>query len=154
MDSSASWEPPEPPQPSACAVCAHQKRRCNPGCHFAPFFPHDQQEIFRNVRRLFGVKGIARFMDAAGPEKLADAMDSIICEANAWAVDPVHGAYGVQLALGEVLRRFNAELATLQHELALCREQQPAQNAPPPPPLPDTPEDLGPGLLRLGPPQP
>ncbi|KAL5227083.1 hypothetical protein ABZP36_015348 [Zizania latifolia] len=145
---SAPPAPPPPPRP-ACAACKFQRRKCKPGCEFAPFFPPEQPYRFRNAHRLFGVKHILRFMDRAGPEKLRDAMKSIIYEADAWAVDPVRGAYGVQLALADELRRSYAELAALQHQLALCQQQRQAQ--PPPPPPPAAPEGLG---FHPGPPQP
>ncbi|MCO5569245.1 hypothetical protein L7F22_022956 [Adiantum nelumboides] len=100
----------------ACAACKYQRRKCAPDCPLAPYFPPDQPKQFLNVHRLFGVSNILRILRQVSPSLKADAIKSIVYEADAWERDPVHGCLG----LISLLRN---QVEDLQLELARARSQ-------------------------------
>ncbi|XP_072994918.1 uncharacterized protein [Typha latifolia] len=107
----------------ACAVCKYQRRKCNPDCPLAPYFPADQQRQFLNAHRLFGVRNILNIIKPLEPVQRAEAMRSIIFQSNARAYDPVGGCYRIILELERQLELGYAELAYVQHQLSICRSQ-------------------------------
>ncbi|KAL5206873.1 hypothetical protein ABZP36_035082 [Zizania latifolia] len=116
----------------ACAACKYQRRKCNPDCSLAPYFPADDQRRFLNVHRLFGVSNIQKTLRRTTPDRHQDAMRAIIFEAEARAQDPVGGAARI---VGQLRLEYDAviaELATVLqdlHHVALCRQQQQATAA-------------------------
>ena len=42
----------------ACAACKYQRKKCNPDCVLAPYFPADNPQRFVNFHNLFGVSSI------------------------------------------------------------------------------------------------
>ncbi|GJN03412.1 hypothetical protein PR202_ga20853 [Eleusine coracana subsp. coracana] len=107
----------------ACAACKYQRRKCNPDCPLAPYFPADQQRRFLHAHRLFGVSNILKTLRRLRPEMCADAMGSLIFQAEMRAQDPVGGCYRLILGLERQLEMERAELAAILHHLALCRHQ-------------------------------
>ncbi|MCO5598011.1 hypothetical protein L7F22_052100 [Adiantum nelumboides] len=100
----------------ACAACKYQRRKCAPDCPLAPYFPPDHPKQFLNVHRLFGVSNVLRILRQVSPSLKADAIKSIVYEADAWERDPVHGCLG----LISLLRN---QVEDLQLELARARSQ-------------------------------
>ncbi|TVU06220.1 hypothetical protein EJB05_49421, partial [Eragrostis curvula] len=119
-----------PSQNQACAACKYQRRKCNADCPLAPYFPADQQRRFLQAHRLFGVSNILKTLRRIRPDLCADAMATLIYQAEVRAQDPVGGCYRVVLALERQLDALRAELAAVHHHLALCRQ---AAAVPPPP---------------------
>ncbi|BAD45092.1 hypothetical protein [Oryza sativa Japonica Group] len=118
---------PTPPPP--CAACAHQGRpSCPAGCPLAPYFPADRPERFEYANLLYGVDGILRRLEAAGPDPgtRRATMASIVFVSDARAADPVHGAYGV-------IRNLQQELASIKiHKKGEKRkDEKPQKRAPP-----------------------
>ncbi|XXG46024.1 hypothetical protein AAC387_Pa02g0965 [Persea americana] len=111
----------------ACAACKYQRRKCTPDCVLAPYFPPEKQRQFRNAHRLFGVSNIVKMIDNISPDQKADAMRSIIFEADMRANDPVGGCSRIISNLEREKERTLAELQFVLHQLALCREQQQQQ---------------------------
>lgn len=111
----------------ACAACKYQRRKCTPDCVLAPYFPPEKQHEFRNAHKLFGVSNINKIISNINPDQKADAMSSIIFEANMRANDPVGGCYRIIHNLEREKQRRIAELQFVLHQLALCREQQQQQ---------------------------
>ncbi|XP_073114991.1 uncharacterized protein [Elaeis guineensis] len=118
------------PATQACAACKYQRRRCNPDCTLAPYFPADQQRQFLNAHRLFGVSNILKIIRDLDPVQRAEAMRSIIFQSNARAHDPVGGCYRIILELERQLEHDSAELALVLRQLAFCRSQAQAALSP------------------------
>ncbi|KAL5230990.1 hypothetical protein ABZP36_029766 [Zizania latifolia] len=106
----------------ACAACKYQRRKCNPDCPMAPYFPADQQRRFLNAHRLFGVSNILKTLRLLKPELCDDAMRTLIYQAEMRAHDPVGGCYHVILELERQLEFDTAELSTVLHQLAFYRQ--------------------------------
>ncbi|KAF7124328.1 hypothetical protein RHSIM_Rhsim12G0159700 [Rhododendron simsii] len=81
-------------QQPPCAACKHQRRECANDCPHAPYFPPHQPKTFRNVRRLFHVVSVMKALQL-GPTQRAEAMKSIIYQADIREKFPVHGCLGV-----------------------------------------------------------
>jgi hypothetical protein len=104
---------------------------CNSDCPLAPFFPVDQQRRFLHAHRLFGVSNILKTHRRLRPDLCADAMATLVFQAEMRAQDPVGGCYRIVLALERQLEAHRAELAAVLHHLALCSQ---AVSVPPPQP--------------------
>ncbi|XP_008779803.3 LOB domain-containing protein 11-like [Phoenix dactylifera] len=128
--SSSSTTSNAQPATQACAACKYQRRKCNPDCTLAPYFPADQQRQFLNAHRLFGVSNILKIIRHLDPVQRAEAMRSIIFQSNARAHDPVGGCYRIILELERQLERDSAELALVLRQLAICRAQAQAALSP------------------------
>ncbi|CAO2210859.1 unnamed protein product [Urochloa humidicola] len=115
----------------ACAACKYQRRKCNPDCPLAPYFPADQQRRFLNAHRLFGVSNILKTLKRLRPELCADAMSTLIYQSDMRATDPVGGCYRLILSLEAQLEVETAELSAVLHHLALCRQAAAAAAIPP-----------------------
>ncbi|KAF0913224.1 hypothetical protein E2562_020385 [Oryza meyeriana var. granulata] len=105
---------------------SYQRRKCNPDCPLARYFPADEQRRFLNAHHLFGVKNIQKTLRDTPPELHADAMQALTFEANTRASDPVGGAARVVVELSRQYELVCAELAAVHHHLKLCRQQQAA----------------------------
>ncbi|PUZ51356.1 hypothetical protein GQ55_6G177600 [Panicum hallii var. hallii] len=116
----------------ACAACKYQRRKCNPDCPLAPYFPADQQRRFLNAHRLFGVSNILKTLKRLRPDLCADAMSTLIYQSDMRAQDPVGGCYRFILSLERQLELETAELTAVLHHLALCRQAAAAATAIPP----------------------
>ncbi|CAD6265529.1 unnamed protein product [Miscanthus lutarioriparius] len=106
----------------ACAACKYQRRKCNPDCPLAPYFPADQQRRFLNAHRLFGVSNILKTLKKLRPDLCADAMGTLIYQSDMRAKDPVGGCYRLILSLERQVEIETAELSAVLHHLALCRQ--------------------------------
>ncbi|KAG2640046.1 hypothetical protein PVAP13_2KG066100 [Panicum virgatum] len=74
-----------------CAACRTLRRRCVPGCVFAPFFPAegDEPSRFAAVHRVFGASNAARMLeDVERPEERRRAAETLVEEALARVRDP------------------------------------------------------------------
>ncbi|KQJ98172.1 LOB domain-containing protein 20 [Brachypodium distachyon] len=118
----------------ACAACKYQRRKCNPDCPLAPYFPADQQRRFLNAHRLFGVSNILKTLRRIKPELCDAAMNALIYQAEMRAIDPVGGCYRIILDLENTFELESAELAALLHHLELCRQAAAAAASGVPPP--------------------
>ncbi|CAD5168850.1 unnamed protein product [Musa acuminata subsp. malaccensis] len=106
---------------NACAACKYQRRRCPSDCPLAAYFPADQPKQFQNCHRLFGVSNILKIINRLDPPQKAEAMKSIIYEANIRDRDPVHGCLGVICTLHLQIQHLQLELDTATAQLALYR---------------------------------
>ncbi|CAM0951141.1 unnamed protein product [Alopecurus aequalis] len=107
----------------ACAACKYQRRKCNPDCPLARYFPADQQRRFLNAHRLFGVGNIQRTLRETPPDLRNDAMHSLIFQSEARAYDSVGGCYHMLLNYERQLIYLDLELKAVQHQLHVCRNQ-------------------------------
>ncbi|KAL6844880.1 hypothetical protein ACP4OV_025539 [Aristida adscensionis] len=109
-------------QNQACAACKYQRRKCNPDCPLARYFPADQQRVFLNAHRLFGVSNIQKTLRRIEPERGPDAMRALIYQSEARAADPVHGCVRIIKDLEHQLHHTNAELAATLQQIAIYRQ--------------------------------
>lgn len=106
----------------ACAACKYQRRRCSSDCPLAPYFPADQPRLFQNAHKLFGRSNILSIIKPLDAERRAEAMRSIIYEANIRDRYPVHGCLGVVCQLQYQIWQVEAELHAAQAQLDLYRQ--------------------------------
>lgn len=114
----------------ACAACKYQRRKCSSECVLAPYFPANQPKMFQNAHRLFGVCNIMKILKQLDDDdQKADAMKSIIFEADMWERFPVYGCVEYICHLRQQLQLALEELHYVYAQLALYREQQQQQLA-------------------------
>ncbi|KAI3464129.1 hypothetical protein Pfo_020792 [Paulownia fortunei] len=90
---------------SPCAACKFLRRKCMPGCIFAPYFPPEEPQKFANVHKIFG---------ASNRE---DAVNSLAYEAEARVRDPVYGCVGAISFLQRQVERLQKELDAANADL-------------------------------------
>ncbi|KAI3512888.1 hypothetical protein L1887_20210 [Cichorium endivia] len=88
MASSSSYNCP-------CAACKFLRRKCVPGCTFAPYFPPEDPQKFVNVHKLFGASNVTKLLNEVLPNQREDVVNSLAYEAEARVRDPVYGCVGI-----------------------------------------------------------
>ncbi|XP_015877082.2 LOB domain-containing protein 1 [Ziziphus jujuba] len=120
--------PPPPPSPpvvvSPCAACKILRRRCVDKCVLAPYFPPTDPLKFTNAHRVFGASNIIKFLQEIPESQRADAVSSMVYEANARIRDPVYGCAGAICNLQKQISELQAQLAKAQAELVNMQCQQ------------------------------
>ncbi|XP_057473850.1 LOB domain-containing protein 1-like [Actinidia eriantha] len=109
---------------SPCAACKILRRRCGDKCVLAPYFPPTDPLNFTIAHRVFGASNIIKLLQELPESHRADAVSSIVYEANARLRDPVYGCAGVVCQLQKQLNELQAQLAKAQAELANIQCQQ------------------------------
>lgn len=129
--SSAHSPPPPPPQPAAttvvvspCAACKILRRRCADKCILAPYFPPTEPIKFTIAHRVFGASNIIKFLQELPESQRADAVSSMVYEANARIRDPVYGCTGAVCQLQKQVNQLQAQLAKAQAEVVNMQCQQ------------------------------
>lgn len=95
---------------TACAACKHQRKKCEPNCQLAPYFPSTKDEDFQNVYRLFGVNNTMKHLNSVADDQQAKLAETLILEAKIRKENPVHGSLAVE-------RKLRAEIEALEKEL-------------------------------------
>ncbi|CAH9067885.1 unnamed protein product [Cuscuta europaea] len=110
---------------SACAACKYQRRKCAPDCVLAPYFPANQPRTFQNAHRLFGISNMTKLLKQLedDEDQKADAMKSIIFEADMRDRFPVYGCVEYIYYLDQQIKQASDELRCLYAQLAFYREQ-------------------------------
>ncbi|XP_034705260.1 LOB domain-containing protein 1-like isoform X2 [Vitis riparia] len=133
--SSSSYSPSLTPSPSLptvaqgpCAACKVLRRRCTDTCFLAPYFPPSEQLKFVIAHKVFGASNIVKALQELPESKRADAVSSMVYEANVRIHDPVYGCAGAISKLQKQLNDLQAELAVTQAELLIMQCQQQQQN--------------------------
>ncbi|XAR60475.1 hypothetical protein NMG60_11033874 [Bertholletia excelsa] len=110
---------PPPPQVvvSPCAACKILRRRCGEKCVLAPYFPPTDPIKFTTAHRVFGASNIIKFLQELPESQRADAVSSMVYEANARLRDPVYGCAGAICQLQKQVSELQAQLAKAQAEL-------------------------------------
>ncbi|PON58528.1 Lateral organ boundaries domain containing protein [Parasponia andersonii] len=121
--------PPPPPTPPAivmspCAACKILRRRCVDKCVLAPYFPPTEPLKFTIAHRVFGASNIIKFLQEIPESQRADAVSSMVYEANARIRDPVYGCAGAICQLQKQVNELQAQLAKAQAELVNMQCQQ------------------------------
>ncbi|GKU91763.1 hypothetical protein SLEP1_g5587 [Rubroshorea leprosula] len=124
--------PPLPPPPSSpppvilspCAACKILRRRCVEKCVLAPYFPPTEPYKFTIAHRVFGASNIIKFLQELPESQRADAVSSMVYEANARIRDPVYGCAGAICQLQKQVSELQAQLAKTQAELVTMQCHQ------------------------------
>ncbi|CAI9105190.1 OLC1v1004061C1 [Oldenlandia corymbosa var. corymbosa] len=122
--------PPPPTQPpvavvvSPCAACKILRRRCAEKCVLAPYFPPNDPIKFTTAHRVFGASNIIKFLQELPESQRADAVSSMVYEANARLRDPVYGSAGAICQLQKQVNELQAQLAKAQAEIINMQCQQ------------------------------
>ncbi|XP_060675516.1 LOB domain-containing protein 12-like isoform X2 [Ziziphus jujuba] len=107
---------------SPCASCKLLRRRCAKDCIFAPYFPSDDPHKFAIVHKVFGASNVSKMLQRA------DAVSSIVYEANARMRDPVYGCVGAISYLQNQVSQLQMQLAVAQAEILCIQMQQEPNN--------------------------
>lgn len=103
---------------SPCAACKLLRRKCQPECVFAPYFPPDQPQKFANVHKVFGASNVTKLLNELQPSQREDAVNSLAYEAEMRLRDPVYGCVGVISFLQHRLRQLQMDLSCAKSELS------------------------------------
>ncbi|KAF5184727.1 Asymmetric leaves 2 protein [Thalictrum thalictroides] len=103
---------------SPCAACKFLRRKCQPECVFAPYFPPDQPHKFSNVHKVFGASNVTKLLNELHPHQREDAVNSLAYEADMRLRDPVYGCVGVISLLQRQLRQLQMDLCCAKSELS------------------------------------
>ncbi|XP_009784491.1 LOB domain-containing protein 12-like [Nicotiana tabacum] len=116
---------------SPCASCKLLRRRCAKDCIFAPYFPPDDPHKFAIVHKVFGASNISKMIQELPVQQRADAVNSLVYEANARMRDPVYGCVGAISYLQNQVSQLEMQLAMAQTEiLCIQMQQESAPNLP------------------------
>ncbi|XP_008805041.1 LOB domain-containing protein 11-like [Phoenix dactylifera] len=126
--SSPTSSPPSRPTPppvvlSPCAACKVLRRRCVDKCVLAPYFPPNEPLKFTTAHRVFGASNIIKLLQELPESQRADAVSSMVYEANARMRDPVYGCAGAICQLQKQVSELQAQLARAQAELVTMQSQ-------------------------------
>ncbi|KAK1570448.1 hypothetical protein Q3G72_002033 [Acer saccharum] len=108
---------------SPCASCKLLRRRCAKDCIFAPYFPSDDPHKFAIVHKVFGASNVSKMLQELPVHQRADAVSSLVYEANARVRDPVYGCVGAISYLQNQVSQLQMQLAVAQAEI-LCTQMQ------------------------------
>ncbi|XVE99819.1 hypothetical protein REPUB_Repub03eG0234300 [Reevesia pubescens] len=109
---------------SPCASCKLLRRRCAKDCIFAPYFPSDDPHKFAMVHKVFGASNVSKMLQELPVQQRADAVSSLVYEANARVRDPVYGCVGAISYLQNQVSQLKMELAVAQAEILCIQMQQ------------------------------
>ncbi|RZS14692.1 hypothetical protein BHM03_00046414 [Ensete ventricosum] len=103
---------------SPCASCKLLRRRCAKDCIFAPYFPPEDPHKFAIVHKVFGAS------NELPVHQRADAVSSLVYEANARKRDPVYGSVGIIFYLQNQISQLQMQLAFAEAEVLCIQMQQ------------------------------
>ncbi|KAG6763808.1 hypothetical protein POTOM_031249 [Populus tomentosa] len=109
---------------SPCASCKLLRRRCAKDCIFAPYFPSDDPQKFAIVHKVFGASNVSKMLQELPVHQRADAVSSLVYEANARVRDPVYGCVGAISYLQNQVSQLQMQLAVAQAEILCIQMQQ------------------------------
>ncbi|XVE58936.1 hypothetical protein DITRI_Ditri05aG0003100 [Diplodiscus trichospermus] len=100
-----------------CAACKLLRRRCAEECPFSPYFsPHEPQK-FASVHKVFGASNVSKMLMEVPESQRADAVNSLVYEANLRLRDPVYGCMGAIVTLQQQMQTLQAELNAVRAEI-------------------------------------
>ncbi|CAM6084447.1 unnamed protein product [Calypogeia fissa] len=110
-----------------CAACKLLRRRCAAGdCIFAPYFPPHEPQKFANVHKIYGASNVSKMLQSLPVHQRADAVNSLVYQADSRVRDPVYGCVGAISALQQQLAQLQTELAVANAEMVCMSMQQAA----------------------------
>ncbi|GLJ18189.1 hypothetical protein SUGI_0321550 [Cryptomeria japonica] len=120
INCSGGVKPPATP----CAACKILRRRCGDKCLLAPYFPTNSPHKFATAHHVFGASNIIKMLKDLPNDARADAVNSMVYEANARVRDPVYGCAGTVSQLQHQISQLQSQVAAAQAELLNLRIQQ------------------------------
>ncbi|KAK9995940.1 hypothetical protein SO802_020626 [Lithocarpus litseifolius] len=126
----------------ACAACKYQRRKCSSECPLSLYFPPEQPKMFQNAHKLFGVSNILKILKNLQPCQKAEAMRSIIYQANIRDKFPVYGCWGIICQLQYQILQAEEELHAVHAQLEMYRQHQHQ--------ISSLPDDMAASQLELG----
>ncbi|CAN6165198.1 unnamed protein product [Urochloa humidicola] len=128
-------------QQTPCAGCKTLRRRCVPGCVFAPYFPADggdDPSRFAAVHRVFGASNVARMLGVvAHPKDRRRAAETLVEEARARLRDPALGCHSyvaiLQMLNEKAREQVDATRAEIAAEFGAAAAAEPVDPAAAPP---------------------
>ncbi|TVU47442.1 hypothetical protein EJB05_07045, partial [Eragrostis curvula] len=108
---------------SPCAACKILRRRCADGCVLAPYFPPNEPAKFTTAHRVFGASNIIKLLQDLPESSRADAVSSMVYEAEARLRDPVYGCAGAVCRLQKQANELKVQLARAQADLLNAQAQ-------------------------------
>lgn len=108
---------------SPCAACKVLRRRCADGCMLAPYFPPTEPAKFTTAHRVFGASNIIKLLQDLPESSRADAVSSMVYEAEARLRDPVYGCAGAVCRLQKEANELKVDLARAQADLLSIQTQ-------------------------------
>ncbi|KAL1223610.1 LOB domain-containing protein 18 [Cardamine amara subsp. amara] len=119
-----------------CGACKFLRRKCVPGCIFAPYFDSEQgSAYFAAVHKVFGASNVSKLLLHIPVHRRSDAVVTICYEAQARIRDPIYGCVAHIFALQQQVVNLQAEVSYLQAHLASLELPQ-QQTRPPTIPQP------------------
>ncbi|KAF0889885.1 hypothetical protein E2562_033855 [Oryza meyeriana var. granulata] len=106
-----------------CASCKLLRRRCTSECVFAPYFPAEEAQRFAMVHRVFGASNVSKMLQEVPPPQRADAVSSLVYEANARVRDPVYGCVAAISFLQHQVSHLQMQLALAHADAAALQLQ-------------------------------
>uniref|UniRef100_A0A0D9UYW7 LOB domain-containing protein n=1 Tax=Leersia perrieri TaxID=77586 RepID=A0A0D9UYW7_9ORYZ len=117
----------------ACAVCKHQRRKCEPNCELAAYFPANRMNDFRALHLVFGVANLTKLIKANATEAARRrAAETLTWEARWRERDPSEGCYREVSCLrrdNALLRAENAALRRHADQCSFCGAARHASSA-------------------------
>ncbi|BAD81626.1 unknown protein [Oryza sativa Japonica Group] len=105
----------------ACAVCKHQRRKCEPNCELAAYFPANRMNDFRALHLVFGVANLTKLIKANATEAARRrAAETLTWEARWRERDPSEGCYREVSCLRRDNAALRAENAALRRQADQC----------------------------------
>ncbi|KAI4379540.1 hypothetical protein MLD38_005821 [Melastoma candidum] len=86
---------------SPCSACKVLRKGCQGNCELAECFPISRLDAYKQAHALFGSAHIKKIVKAVCPEKMKEAAESVLLEAEFWKRSPREGCLGVILDLYE-----------------------------------------------------
>ncbi|KAG5595851.1 hypothetical protein H5410_037083 [Solanum commersonii] len=107
---------------TTCAACKHQRKKCEPDCQLAPYFPSTKDEDFQNVYRLFGVNNTIKHINSVADDQRAKLVETLILEAKIRKENPVHGCLAIERKLRAEIEALEKELEMVQNNISFCKK--------------------------------
>ncbi|CAN6470876.1 unnamed protein product [Victoria cruziana] len=109
---------------SPCAACKILRRRCVEQCILAPYFPPSEPQKFITAHRVFGASNIIKLLQDLPESQRADAVSSLVYEADFRTRDPVYGCAGAIFQLQKQLTELQSQLAMAKAEIHNMQTKQ------------------------------
>ncbi|KAK2415026.1 LOB domain-containing protein [Trifolium repens] len=111
---------------SPCGACKFLRRKCVPGCIFAPYFDSEHGTThFAAVHKVFGASNVSKLLLGIPVNRRLDAAVSLCYEAQARLRDPIYGCVGHIFALQQQVLSLQAELSYVQSHISSSELNQP-----------------------------
>nr|WKV35348.1 lateral organ boundaries domain protein 11 [Ipomoea batatas] len=99
-----------------CGACKFLRRKCVPGCIFAPYFDSEQGAAhFAAVHKVFGASNVSKLLLHIPVHKRLDAVITICYEAQSRLRDPVYGCVAHIFALQQQSTELSRFIAFTSH---------------------------------------